>query len=282
MIVLGSVRTFSRRRLSLAACASALLLAAGLPAAGGAAEELRLVTGNDYAPYTDENLPEGGLVNELVKRIYDSIGIKYAIDWKPWRRGYEEGAAGEYVATYPYIYNEERNRYFAYSEPIYQSNLRLFSRIDAALDPAGIDDLRDRRVCLPLGWAPGQNLAEMFAADAVTRDMPPDIRTCFRLLDRARTDFVLANEIQGWSSAEAVGLDDQAIEMSAFNIEVNPVHVIFSRKAPDFEAEVARFNAALASLRESGAYDKIVAKHLGVSSTEVPGAPNEPDSATLN
>ncbi len=223
---------------------------------------VRLVTGNGYAPYTDEALPEGGLVNDLVKRVYELIGVDYTIDWKPWKRGFQEGITGEYVATYPYIYNEERNRYFAYSEPVYESNLRLFSLIEANLSPTGLDDARGRRMCFPLGWAPGPKLAELFAATAVLRDEPQDMETCFRLLDRARTDFVLANEIQGWNSANAVGLDDTRVAMSDFNVEVNPVHVIFSREVPNYQAELERFNTGLAALRASGEYDKIVRKHL--------------------
>ncbi len=263
MVMPVPTRHFRRRLRGVGVWAALLLLVGVLSPAQGMESKIRLVTGNDYAPYTDINLPEGGLVNELVKRIYDNLGVAYEIDWKPWKRGYQEGASGEYLATYPYIYNEERNRYFAYSVPIYQSNLRLFSLIEANLEPASMEDVRGRRICLPLGWAPGPKLTELFAADAVLRDMPPDIEACFRLLGRARTDFVLANEIQGWTSASAVGLDNDTVEVSAFDVEVNPQHVIFSRKAPDFEAELERFNGGLAALRASGEYDEIVAKHLG-------------------
>ena len=78
-------------------------------------EPVKLVTGNDYQPYTHESLPEGGLFNEIVKRAYDKVGITYAIDWKPWRRGFNETLAGKYLATYPYVLTEERNKLFAFS-----------------------------------------------------------------------------------------------------------------------------------------------------------------------
>ena len=258
-----------------------LVLAAASPALA-ADPAIRLVTGNDYAPYTDQELPEGGLVNELVKRIYDSIGVDYTIDWKPWRRGFQEGVMGEYLATYPYIYNEERNRYFIYSDPVYKSNLRLFSMTAANYRPSSLDDVRGQRMCLPLGWAPGPKLAELFAATAIFRDEPQDIETCFRLLSRGRTDFVLANEIQGWDSAYAVGLKRELVDVSSFNIEVNPVHVIFSREVPNHVAEVERFNAGLATLRATGEYDAIVERHLRrlADKRNTDGSP--PDSAETN
>ena len=73
---------------SFVACAlGAFLLGASLTDLY-AEEGLRLVTGNDYKPFTDESLPEGGLANEIVKRSYDQIGVKYSIEWKPWKRGF--------------------------------------------------------------------------------------------------------------------------------------------------------------------------------------------------
>ncbi len=274
-----SSKLLSRRALVL----GTLLVGVFAMSAGGAAEtEIRLVTGNDYAPYTDQSLPEGGLVNELVKRIYDNLGAEYTIDWKPWRRGFQEGVTGEYLATYPYIYNEERNRYFLYSDVVYKSNLRLFSMIAAALRPQGLEDARGRRMCLPLGWAPGPKLGELFAASAIHRDQPPDMETCFRLLSRGRTDFVLANEIQGWDSAYAAGLSSEDVGVSDFNIEVNPVHVIFSRRAPNHAMEVERFNAGLATLKATGEYDTIVEKHLKRLSEKRNPDGSPPDSAETN
>lgn len=232
---------------------------AGLPAD----EEFRLVTGNDYKPFTDESLPEGGLANEIVARIYDQIGERYSIDWKPWKRGFQEGVSGVYRATYPYVFTEERNELYAFSDPIYTNRLKLFMRKDSGLNPKSIQNAKGKRICWPLGWAAGAELAALFSSGAIGRDEPNDMETCFKLLGKARTDFVLANQFQGWESARAIGMNLSEISASSFDVETNPLYVIFSRTFPDFEAQVKRFNEGLAKLRASGDYDVIVTKHLG-------------------
>ena len=56
------------RRFRQVTCAGVLLVAGAFSAATAEGQEIRLVTGNDYAPYTDLDLPEGGMVNEIVKK----------------------------------------------------------------------------------------------------------------------------------------------------------------------------------------------------------------------
>lgn len=234
------------------------------PLAGLSADEvIKLVTGNDYKPFTDESLPEGGLANEIVMRSYDQIGVKYSIDWKPWKRGFREGVIGLYHATYPYVFTEERNELYAFSDPIFTNRLKLFMRKDSGLNPKNLESAIGKHICLPLGWAAGAELAALFSSGAIRRDEPKDMETCFKLLGSGRTDFVLANRFQGWDSARAVDLNVSDVSASTFDVETNPLYVIFSRKHPDFKAQVERFNEGLERLQASGLYDVIVKRHLG-------------------
>jgi hypothetical protein len=39
------------------------------------ATELTLVTGDQYAPFTDQRLPHGGMISEMVKVIFQKMGV---------------------------------------------------------------------------------------------------------------------------------------------------------------------------------------------------------------
>jgi polar amino acid transport system substrate-binding protein len=79
----------------------ALALAYGLAMPAQAAT-LDIVTGNDFAPYADEKLPNGGFATDLVREVIKKIGTETNIRFLPWKRGYELTTSGETLATFPY------------------------------------------------------------------------------------------------------------------------------------------------------------------------------------
>lgn len=239
----------------------ALLVSGPVVPAPEDSRTIRLVTGNDYAPYTDEKLPEGGLANEIVKRVYERLGVPYRIEWRPWKRGFKDGVEGLYDATYPYVFNGERDAVYIFSSPIVVAKLNLFRLARPGTEFAGLDDVSNMRVCMPLGWAAGSELRMLFESGTLVREDAPDMATCFKLLARARTDLALANEIQGWKSLRAAGIDE-ADRVESITIETNPLHVIFSRNVAGVADLVQQFNAGLETLRSSGEYDEIVRRHL--------------------
>ena len=70
---------------------------------------LKLVTGNDYSPYSDEKLKEGGIFTFIVKKILNKLNISYTLDFLPWARGYDMVKNSKYDATFPYVFTKERS-----------------------------------------------------------------------------------------------------------------------------------------------------------------------------
>ncbi|MDG3085119.1 hypothetical protein P7F88_02995 [Vibrio hannami] len=46
------------------------------------------VTTGEWAPYTSQNLPHGGLANHIVSEAFSAVGIKTNFGFFPWRRSY--------------------------------------------------------------------------------------------------------------------------------------------------------------------------------------------------
>ncbi len=125
----------------------ALLLACWTP---GWAEEIRLVTG-EFAPYSGENLPNGGMTTELVSGIFDRLGYSVSVAYLPWKRGYQGTRDGKFSATFPYSFNSERASEMLYSAPLRSSPVYLFVHVEAPLSKAAPENLQGLRLCTALG-----------------------------------------------------------------------------------------------------------------------------------
>ena len=66
------------------------------------AQTIRLVTGNNLAPYTDIRLTNGGLITELVEAVYNELGFETVISFGDWDQGYADTLGGRFEATFPY------------------------------------------------------------------------------------------------------------------------------------------------------------------------------------
>ena len=103
-----------RRTLLALALLSALMLSVTAGAARATVIEstLDLVTGNDFAPFTGEDLPQGGMLTELVLRSFKAMGLGYDVRFVPWKRGYDGVVAGKFLGTFPYVRTPEREQEF--------------------------------------------------------------------------------------------------------------------------------------------------------------------------
>ncbi len=66
-------------------------------------ETLKLVTGNDFSPFTDEKLKNGGMYTSVIKTILNRLKIHYEIEFYPWARGYELVKKEKFDATFPCV-----------------------------------------------------------------------------------------------------------------------------------------------------------------------------------
>lgn len=114
----------------------------------------RLVTGDDYAPFTGRSLPNQGLASDIVSRVFDLMRRPVELEFKPWKRGYADTLDGIYLGTFPYGRNPDREKLFHYSEPLYRFGQYFFTLADSDIDYQNESDLQGRRVCLPQGYNP--------------------------------------------------------------------------------------------------------------------------------
>lgn len=226
---------------------------------------VRLVTGTDYAPYTSRELPEAGVVSEVVKRVFKEAGYKPNLEFRPWKRAFKGVLLVKFDATFPYAYSEERAAQFHYSRPVNWINIRTFYNRDKPIDYSRPSDLKDLTYCQPLGYQTEPELDKMIIEDKLLRIEATDMDACFRLLAVSRVDFVVSNDRVAWEAAIRALGDNAKETVAAAETPFRQIQefVIISRQNPNGEAMINAFNENYAKLEADGAIQEIWLNRIG-------------------
>jgi polar amino acid transport system substrate-binding protein len=232
-----------------------LLVALAVPVQAQNAS-VELVTG-DYPPFSSEDAPAMGVLSEVVVAAFKEQGVAAQLRFMPWQRGYMETRNGLHTATFPYVKNEERQRDFWFSQPLYPDVVRLFvlPDVDAAQDWAG------KSICVPQGY----NMARVapFIENQQARvERPPDMLNCFQMLQRGRVQAVWSSETVAEFVTRDLRREGLRFKPLTLGLEY-PVelYLIISRQLPQAQQWLERFNVGLAKIQKNGSYAKILLRH---------------------
>lgn len=230
------------------------------------AQPVALVSGNDYAPYVDSRLAEGGMVTELVRAAFAHVQRSVAMDWKPWARGMEEAKQGKYAGTFPYLRNAEREQDFLYSDEVVSVRSTAFVKAgNNRFDFSKVAGLAGTTYCLPVGWAPTPKLAEMVANGQIKVTSPDSISSCAKLVAFGRADYFVYGDIQVAHALKAGELPAGSIAMAESEpLALTPLYFLAAKGLPGSAPLIESFNAGLKAIRKNGLYDKIVKAHSTV------------------
>lgn len=236
-----------------------LAIAVGSPAYG---ETLRFATGNDYKPFADESLPNGGLATEVIRAAFERVGQDVEIDVMPWPRVLQMASEGAYDGAFPYIKSEERLDSFRYSDAITVVDQVAFARKDDDISAATPAELSDGTFCYPAGYALYDSLSSRMAEGGLYRRKPKDMGTCFEALHSGDVDFVAAPRWQGWITATDVIGSPRGIKILDLVFDRIGNHLIVAGDHPSAAYILKLFNEGLRRIEADGTYDRILERHL--------------------
>ncbi|NLR76963.1 substrate-binding periplasmic protein [Leeia aquatica] len=230
------------------------------------AESFNFATGNDYAPFADQKLPEGGMVTEIVKRAFTLAGAEAKFSWLEWDAGFKATQAGKYAGTFPYSQTPERSEAFLFSEPVFVTNLKVFTRTDKTFAVSGGPSVyQGKKACIPKGWAVSPFLQAMLKSGTITRVEAEDITPCAKLLGEGKVDFYVTDEIQGQKAFQAAGLTNKQIVPSKETVASTAMYLLVPKALANAQHVVDTFNKGLKALKLSGEYAKIMKKHIDLA-----------------
>lgn len=233
--------------------------------------ELQLLTAGDYQPFTDQSLPNGGLITELVETALKNQKISYKLTWiNDWSAHLDPLLKEKkYDMGFPWLNpgcpNVEHFRcQFLFSTPIFQMLEVLFTRNDAPLKFEKDEDMLGHTLCRPSGYfthdleRPGR---EWLKKNLIKLEQPQSVKECFEMLMAGKVDAVAMNDFTGRETVAKLGLQDKVAPL-ARELSVEGLHVLVHKTHPRATILLNGLNNGLKAIQDSGEYDAVMDKHL--------------------
>lgn len=239
--------------------------------------EMKLVTGTDYAPFTDRNWPGNGLVTELVNAAMEETPspVSYSVTWEDdWSKHlFPMLDSKQFDMGFPWLRpnceeapDNERCANFHFSEPLVELLILLFTRAGDEFAYDTDADIEGKTLCRPKGYFThdlDRSGRRWLADGKITLVQAESPTACFEALMAGQVDAVTINEFLGVTKIHDLGLVGRVVPLQR-PLSVEGLHVLISKKHWRGTTHLYRFNAGLAKLKQSARYDEIVARHLAV------------------
>jgi polar amino acid transport system substrate-binding protein len=235
--------------------------------------EIKLVTGDDYAPYTDEDAAGGGVITELLRQALATVesdvdsDITFVNDW-----GSHMDVllpSGAFDGTFPWVAPDceatdlaenfqARCDNFRFSEPVYEIVTGLFTAADNPLvATADHSDFEGKTICIPEGYGaflmPDGGVAE----DAITYSNPATPEACFEELVAGSVDAVEMELRQAADIAKRLDITDKIAVVGEISTAI-ALSVVVDKTNPDGDEIVAAINSGIENIRNNGVWFQTV------------------------
>ncbi|HEY9041116.1 MAG TPA: transporter substrate-binding domain-containing protein [Rheinheimera sp.] len=220
------------------------------------AERLKLASSN-YYPHYAEDLPQQGVVTEIVRQAFLLQGIEIDVEFMPFARAYRESQQASYIGLIAAWYDDERAEHFYYSQPLYANQIVFFKRKSEQIQYHDYADIARQQLRLAL-------VQGYLQPEGLLQSQPNLVRVAqdeqaFQMLARGRVDLVPADKLNGlYLLQQKMPADSDRIDYLTPALELRPMYLLLSKQDPRAEALIQLFNTSLTELRHSGQYQQIL------------------------
>ena len=228
-----------------------------------AKEVLVIATNDDYPPFILKD-QKHSFLPDLFKQIGDQMGVTFEFRYLPWQRCAQAVQNHEAWGAIPYTRNEERDKIYDFSDPIYFSDAKFF-----AYDPKGeAPQISYQNLSDLDGWTiggiQGYYYVPMFTEAGLDVDYAHSEEQNIKRLQLGRIDLTPLPSTIGWYLIKKLfpaKVAENFYTLKKPLISSAPLHVMTSKNYPDNENLMARFNAALAEIKNNGTFAELVNRH---------------------
>ena len=234
---------------------------------------LRIITASGYAPFTDESLPGGGLITQMVDRAMQlgnpdqEYSLTFVNDWGshletllpigavdmafPWFRPNCDRVENLSPTS------AERCTLFNHSEPFYEAIVGYYTLSGSEFaQVTRYSDLAGARLCRPEAWFTFDLEAENLMPPAVTLTRPVLQNGCWQLLLDGEIDVITLDALPAEEDARELGIDGQITKIEALTSS-QTLHIFVSKDNQFANDALPIINAGLEELRLSGEWFQI-------------------------
>ncbi len=231
----------------------------------GNADEAKTIriTNGEWVPYLGENLPNYGIVSQVITEAFADSGVKVQYGFFPWPRAIGLAQYGEWDAAAVWFRSPEREAKFYVSDTVIDSTYVFFHLKSYHFIWKTLNDLKG----IEIGGTQGYSYREFSEANKSGKIKISWARSDeinYRLLLDGRIKIFPNDKIVGYEMIARLFTPKEAelFTHSPIPLRVDPLCLLFSKKVPKNKELVSIFNAALAKLKKSGRYDQIIQQGL--------------------
>ena len=228
---------------------------------GATAKDTVTIGSGEWIPLTGEKIKHGGFCAHVVSESFKLAGYDVQFNYAPWKRVLTRLKQGKDDASLCWIKNEEREKFFLYSDTIMTQKKVFFHRKDFNFDWHSLSDLGQYTI----GSVRGYSLGEAF--DKAEREgllnitfTDSDAQNLKKLL-LGRIDLYPLEMVVGYTTMQKI---TTPANMRLITNHKKPIiksdyHLILSKKIPQPRLNnlLKDFNKGLKLLKKSGQYDKM-------------------------
>ncbi|MGL6048088.1 MAG: substrate-binding periplasmic protein [Vogesella sp.] len=203
----------------------------------------------DYPPYFSPQLPGDGVVAAITRAALAKHGHTLRLHYRPWARLMAEVQAGQFDGVMAVWYEPARAEYLHYSQPLVNTVMGFYGRVDKPLAIQPLSGLRTRVI----GTVRGYKNPDVFERAGLKQELAADDQTNLRKLAAGRLDLVLIDKVLAQHLLASLSPKErQSIRWQDPPLAVMPLHVGLRRQLADGEQLLADFNDGLQTLRKTG------------------------------
>ena len=237
---------------------------------------VNLLTADDYAPFTDRNALNQGLVTEIVNSAMgqaagqDGHRIQWVNDWSAHLDPLLSNAMLD--MGFPWLQpdckqnpDNFRCANFYFSDPMFEMLVLLFIDTSRPLRFREDADIIGKTLCRPKGYythdldKDGRN---WLADGKIKLEQPVSVADCFEMLTAGQVDAVALNEFTGRKAVKDLGLQARVDVVQSRPLSIEGLHVVVHKSHPDAEALLDTINTGLGDIKGNGVYQDIIDRHM--------------------
>ncbi|WP_299375649.1 transporter substrate-binding domain-containing protein [uncultured Kiloniella sp.] len=221
--------------------------------------ERKLVIGvSEWAPYMGYDLPDHGLVVDVLKIAMKRAGIDVEVKAIPWSRLLKETYDGKVDLIPGLWYQQDRDEKIAYGSVLAENRLVLISHKRDPRRVHTIDDLKNRYVGIAQDYAYPKAFAQ---ATHFKRDVSKNLEIILKKLEDGRVDAALADELVARHTANLLFPGRTVFYYGTEAIDVKNLYIGISRKTRGYEAILQLIDKHLSAMKADGTYRNLLVKH---------------------
>ncbi|MBU6954228.1 ABC transporter substrate-binding protein [Hahella sp. HN01] len=242
--------------------ASWLLVSAGLWTTAASADSSINLACNYFPPQkidSPENTDRPGYDIELLQAAFQQVGVAVTFRYFPWNRALELARTGTYDGLCSCSYLPERESFLYFSDELGALEKGFFTLSGRKIHKVGaLSDMKPYKLAVVRGY----NLeTELEKAGLENIETVGTDKLLLNMLTFQRVDAI-------YSFADTIQYEAQQMgnppELNFIGITSAPYYTCFSKRHPMSLDTMLKFNKGLRMIRESGEYDRIRQKYLGV------------------